>query len=275
MEIHLANNLEILAGLAPDLVDLVLTDPPYLTTSLAFDNIDQGTEWVDLCLRALKKTGSLVVFGPIEQQAEYLKKMRLRWVSVWVKPQGIFAPFANRPFFQSELIGVYCRTASKKLEPIYNKVRYFGGEPYKVVNKKRKNRYESVVKDTLRSGLIYQSDGERLYTNVLYGQTKNQMPVEERTEHPTQKPVNILEILIKQTTHAGGLVLDPFMGSGSTGVAALNTGREFIGIEINPHYFEIATNRLNNLVQFPEILDCINPKHNPSPNGRPKKLTLF
>ena len=62
--------------------------------------------------------------------------------------------------------------------------------------------------------------------------------------HPNEKPVELLETLISQCTSGGGIVLDPFMGSGSTGVAAVNTGRSFIGMELDPGYFETAQKRI-------------------------------
>jgi site-specific DNA-methyltransferase (adenine-specific) len=62
--------------------------------------------------------------------------------------------------------------------------------------------------------------------------------------HPTQKPVKLMEYLIKTYTNEGDSVLDPFMGSGSTGVASVNTNRKFTGIELNLEYFNIATNRI-------------------------------
>ena len=65
--------------------------------------------------------------------------------------------------------------------------------------------------------------------------------------HPTQKPVDLLEIFIKQSTNENDIILDTFMGSGSTGVACLNTNRKFIGIELDENYFNIATDRLENI----------------------------
>ena len=68
-------------------------------------------------------------------------------------------------------------------------------------------------------------------------------------KHPTQKPVDLLEYLIKTYTNEGETVLDNCMGSGSTGVAALNTGRDFIGIELDKNYFQIAENRINSAIE--------------------------
>ena len=78
--------------------------------------------------------------------------------------------------------------------------------------------------------------------------------VVERTVHPTQKPVELLEYLIKTYTNEGELVLDNCMGSGSTGVACLNTNRKFIGIELDDNYFEIAENRIKESIDKKEEL---------------------
>ena len=66
----------------------------------------------------------------------------------------------------------------------------------------------------------------------------------KRTEHPTQKPLEIIRTWVENSCPEGGIVLDPFMGSGTTGVACVQTGRNFIGIEIEPKYFEIAEKRI-------------------------------
>jgi site-specific DNA-methyltransferase (adenine-specific) len=68
--------------------------------------------------------------------------------------------------------------------------------------------------------------------------------------HPTQKPVELMKILIENSSNEGDVVLDPFMGSGSTGVACLNTNRNFIGIELDKNYFEIAKERLNDVEEW-------------------------
>ena len=69
-------------------------------------------------------------------------------------------------------------------------------------------------------------------------------------KHPTCKPVSILENLIINSSHENDIILDPFMGSGSTGIACLNTNRKFIGIELNKNYFEIAKKRIEEHADF-------------------------
>lgn len=81
------------------------------------------------------------------------------------------------------------------------------------------------------------------------------MPHHERTEHPTQKPLNIIQVLVQWLTNEGDTILDPFSGSGTTGVAALLNNRNYIGIELNPEYLEMSRKRLQNYaIEMPDEL---------------------
>ena len=95
------------------------------------------------------------------------------------------------------------------------------------------------------------ADGELIYTNfkkpvrkIVFRQQGFITDSKDKRYHPTQKPTELLEFLIREYTNPGDTVLDPFMGSGSTGVACVNTGRKFIGMELDPGYFEIAKQRI-------------------------------
>jgi DNA modification methylase len=95
-----------------------------------------------------------------------------------------------------------------------------------------------------QEGYVTKNNGRREMTDVLFGRSKGSMCHDERTDHPTQKPLEVLLTLVQWLTNEGDTVLDPFMGSGTTGVACVQTGRNFIGIEIDPGYFEIAKQRI-------------------------------
>lgn len=96
-----------------------------------------------------------------------------------------------------------------------------------------------------QDGFASTNTGYRYITDVIRANSKTSMPHQERTIHPTQKPVSLMETLIGWTTNEGDTVFDPFMGSGSTGVAAGNLNRNFIGCEINETYFNISVSRLS------------------------------
>ena len=116
--------------------------------------------------------------------------------------------------------------------PIYNK-QFGHGKPYKAVD----GHKNSSVWGDFKFGMNTDSDGRRNPTTVLQFNR-------EVGFHPTQKPVALLEYLIKTYTNEGETVLDNCMGSGSTGVACVNTGRDFIGIELDKGYFDIAKKRI-------------------------------
>ena len=116
------------------------------------------------------------------------------------------------------------------------------GKPYRCVSGKQKQA--SIIRDGKKgwrdiAGTETISDGKRYPTSILrFSKDKEKL-------HPTQKPVALLEYLIRTYTNEGDTVLDNCMGSGSTGVACVNTGRNFIGIELNEQYFDIAQSRIN------------------------------
>ena len=91
-------------------------------------------------------------------------------------------------------------------------------------------------------------DNSRLYKSVVQFSNFHGAGSDADHFHPTQKPVPLLELLVMWYTSPGETVLDPFMGSGSTGVACMQTGRKFIGVELDPHFFEVAENRLKKAV---------------------------
>ena len=115
------------------------------------------------------------------------------------------------------------------------------GEPY-VDKRKKKERKTDLISESLPK-LDIVNDGKRYPSTVQFFKSGNNKRV-----HPTQKPVELLEYLVKTYTNENELVLDFTMGSGSTGVACLNTGRRFVGIEREEKYVDIAKERLSNAV---------------------------
>lgn len=252
--LHLGDCLEVLRTLPDCSVDAVVTDPPYLTTDLAFDKVELTNEWIVECLRVLKPNGYLISFGSMQLLARIIPYAEIRWDGCWVKPCGT-PRFHNtkKPMQQSEYYIVFCKKGAKVSELVYNKVHFSGNDHYRKLQKavsvsERHGRKDSIKRkqcnEFTKTDFLIENTGLREYTNVLFAPAKNGFKLSERTEHPTQKPVQILSVLIQQTTNEGALILDPFMGSGSTCIAALEFKRRFIGCEIDPVYFEIAKNRI-------------------------------
>nr|DAR66671.1 MAG TPA: adenine-specific methyltransferase [Caudoviricetes sp.] len=163
---------------------------------------------------------------------------RYEWIWEKTNPTG-FLNAKRMPLKTHENVYIFY----KKL-PKYNP-QFTKGKPYKSRNHHNSSNYGSYKKNylTINNGIRYPRDVLKI-SNVGY--TK---------QHPTQKPTEILEYLIKTYTDEGDLVLDSTMGSGSTGVAAINTNRDFIGIELDNNYFEIAERRINEAYKS-RLHDC-------------------
>lgn len=249
MKLYHANNLDIIRLLPDKSIDAIITDPPYGATDLTWDSFP--TDWLELCLRVLKDNGYLVSFGTFAVQHTIAQHYKWRFNGMWLKPLAVMRTHtAKKPRAQCEPYAVFAHPNHRIKDLTWNKL-LIDGEPYH-----KTQRYTGYVRDGknqidrantsgwTHDGYIHTNLGTREQTDVLRGPTKPTMKHHERTKHPTQKPVAILEILVQWLTNPGDTILDPFMGSGSTGVAALKWKRDFIGVEIDEAYFSIAQNRL-------------------------------
>ena len=215
-------------------VDMILTDPPYGTTRNKWDSIIPLNKMWKMLDKLVKPNGAIVLFAqtPFDKVlgASNLKMLRYEWI--WDKKLGTGHLNAKKmPMKQHENILVFY----KKL-PTYNP-QMREGQPYHKTSSTTSSNYgkQTVTERT--------SDGGRYPISILEFSNANR----NNRLHPTQKPVDLLEYLIKTYTNEGELVLDFTMGSGSTGVACINTNRKFIGIELDEKYFNIAKNRLENI----------------------------
>jgi site-specific DNA-methyltransferase (adenine-specific) len=213
-------------------VDLILCDLPYGTTKNKWDTIINMNELWDRYKHVIKDNGAIILFG----DGLFTAKMMLsntemwRYNLIWDKQRGCDFLNANRkPLKSHEDVMVFY-----KKSPVYNK-QYWYSTPYKrTKNGSLSNNYGERGEAWSES-----TDGKRNPLTILsFGKD-----MKDRL-HPTQKPVSLLEWLIKTYTDEGDTVLDNCMGSGSTGIACLNTNRNFIGIELDKHYFDIATQRI-------------------------------
>ena len=161
-----------------------------------------------------------------------IKNYKYDWV--WKKPNSTTPNLAKiQPMRIYELISVFY-----KKQPTYNP-QMREGKPY-TWNSKRSGGEASNIQYTQDKAIV--NTGTRYPINVLeFGQ--------ERGLHPTQKPVPLLEYLVKTYTNEGDLILDNCMGSGSTGVACKNLNRNFIGIELDENYFNIAKERIEGVIK--------------------------
>ena len=226
--------LEVMKNIADDSVDFILCDLPYGVTRNKWDIIIPFEELWKQYNRVIKKNGAIVLFGsqPFTTLLISSNMKNFRYCLVWEKNK--FSDFLNanrKPMKTNEDLCVFY----KRL-PTYNP-QYWYSTPYE-----RWNTQKAVDKQTnygKHKKNKAKSEGRRLPTTVL---KFNRV---ERPKHPTQKPVDLLEWLIKSYTNEGDIVLDNCMGIGSTGKAAKNTKRKFIGIEKDETYYENAVKFIN------------------------------
>ena len=222
--------------IADGTVDMILTDLPYGITDCPFDvRIPFEPMWEQF-KRVTKRNAAIVLFSQMPFGAELImsnrKMFRYEWV--WEKTLGVgFLNAKKMPLRCHENLLVFYQQL-----PTYNP-QFTPGKPYNYSHKPKIHRN---YHQTLTYGQKNET-GDRYPRDVLV--TKGVIGGNCKVVwHPTEKPTDLLEYLIRTYTNEGELVLDATMGSGSTGVAAVNTGREFIGFETEQKFFDIAKRRI-------------------------------
>lgn len=226
---------DFLPSLPTNSIDALITDPPYATTDLAWDKkVDWPAFWEE-ANRVCKENAVMVFFSAQPFTTDLINSNRrcFRYELIWTKIKATGFLNANRrPLTAHENILVFSRRPART---VYNPQKT-PGSPYKTRAKKtqcahyRKTDLLPTVNPTgdrhPKSWMLVQHDSQRGY-------------------HPTQKPVDLLRWLVLSFTNQGDTVLDPFMGSGTTGVACQATGRRFIGMEREEEYYNTARQRLS------------------------------
>lgn len=228
--------LQVMASLPSNSIDMVLCDLPYGTTQNKWDSVIPLDKLWEEYRRIIKPKGviALTSQGLFTARLIISNEEWFRYKFVWVKSKPTnFLNARKQPLRQHEDVCIFYGS-QPNYRPVMSK-----GEPY---NKGvRKAQYTGSYGD-FRPVLV-KSDGERFPTDVVYFKTA-ESEAGGRVWHPTQKPVALMEYLIRTYTNEGDTVLDNCMGSGTTGVAAKRIYRKFIGIELDPKYFGIAKQRI-------------------------------
>ena len=235
--------IEIMKNIPDKSIDMILCDLPYGTSACKWDIVIPFDLLWKQYSRIIKDNGAIVLFG----NEPFSSKLRLSNIDMykydwkWEKPNGAnFLNFKYQPSKVHEDIMVFGKMAvsySKKGNLIYNPQMEVG-KPYQQKSGKQKNEYGNSTVRTPIKQVITDNDG------VRYPRSIQKFSLDKEKLHPTQKPIALLEYLIKTYTNEGEVVLDNCMGSGSTGVACLRTNRKFIGIELDSNYYNIAKERL-------------------------------
>jgi site-specific DNA-methyltransferase (adenine-specific) len=240
MELHKGDCLEIMKDIPTGSIDAITTDPPYGTTACKWDSVIPFELMWEQLKRIIKPKGAIVLFGsePFSSalRMSNIKNYKYDWI--WDKKRCTgFLNAKKQPLRNNETISVF-----------YKKQCTYNPQPYK--KNTNGNMGKSKKHQTDNYGKYYQVDNDNSnefgYPRTLITQIPvvNNLSKDKSGLHPTQKPVALMEYLIKTYTNEGETVLDFTMGSGSTGVACVNTNRKFIGIEMDSKYFEIAEQRI-------------------------------
>ena len=247
-QLMLGDCLERMKEIPSGSVDLVLTDPPYATTKNKWDSVIPFEPMWGQVKRIIKPKGVIVLFAqtPFDKilGASNIDMLKYEWVWFKNRPTGhLNSKFA--PLKSHENILVFTKGSTSFVKNTKNSSTYNpqGLVTCLKVNKRtRGNGNYDEVNNKMENVALFEN----------YPKSVLSFKVEVGL-HPTQKPVDLLEYLIKTYTNEGETVLDFTAGSFSTGVASLNTNRKFIGVEMEEKYFDIGVNRMSDTEK-----DCLN-----------------
>ena len=234
--------LEVMKDIPDKSIDMILCDLPYGTTNCKWDIVIPFEPLWEQYERIIKDNGAIVLFGtePFSSELRLSNKSDYKYDIYWVKEKPTnFMQVKKRVGKLTENICVFY-----KKQCTYNPqmVKHNGK---KVTNKpsEKNAKFKSVVASNSPTLSIkpYKDTGYRYPCDIL---NINREKLGS-TIHPTQKPVELLKWLIKTYTNENDIILDNCMGSGTTGVACVNTNRKFIGIELDENYFKIAKERID------------------------------
>ena len=218
-------------------VDAIITDPPYGTTACKWDSIIPFDEMWQRLNKLIKPNGAIVLFGsdPFSSALRMSNINNYKYDWIWEKTQATGHLNAKKqPLRSNELISLFY-----KKQCTYNPQKTQGHKPMNTGVRRLSVQNKTEVYGKATKELPFGGNTDRYpRTNIVFKSDK-----QTNYKHPTQKPVALMEYLIKTYTNENETVLDFTMGSGSTGVACKNTNRKLIGIEMDEKYFEIAEKR--------------------------------
>lgn len=243
------DSLAIMAEISPGAVDMVLADLPYGTTDQEWDSIIPLPELWAAYDRVLASNGVICLTAANPFTAQLISSAPKGWFKygwVWVKNKaGGFAQAKNKPMPMHEDVLIFARGKTGHANQCKNRMPYYpqGLKPFGKTVKNHASDRPSAFELRANRKSEYVQEFTNYPTSVLY------FDVERTGLHANQKPVALGEYLINTYTLPGALVLDNTTGSASFGVSALNTGRNFIGIERSPEIYAVAKERLKQVAK--------------------------
>jgi DNA modification methylase len=251
IELYNADCFDVMPMIADKSIDCIIADLPYGTTACKWDSILPFDKlWYEY-KRIIKDNGAIVLFGsePFSSHLRLSNFSMYKYDWIWEKHHKTgYLNAKKRPMKIIENISVF-----------YSKQCCYNPQGLVVANKTMKNSKSKMeINNTNKTSTVsgginkksYIQEYENYPTEILKFKSMN-----GNVQHPTQKPVALLEYLIKTYTNENELILDNTMGSGTTGVASQNTNRKFIGIEKETNYFDIAVKRIKDNVGLFTILN--------------------
>lgn len=235
--------LEMMKEIPDGSIDMVLTDPPYGTTACKWDSIIPLEPMWEQLKRAIKPNGAIVMTAsqPFTTTLISSNMKMFKYCWVWEKSHPTGVALANkRPLKYKEDICLFYRK-----QPIYNPQMWAGKPNHGDKRYLRQGSTNNAKSQPVLSSMKARKDGVKYPKDVIRFNSHNRADL----SHPTQKPVALMEYLIKTYTNESETVLDFTMGSGTTGVAAKKLNRDFIGIELDDNYFNIAKQRIDETTQ--------------------------
>ena len=272
-QLYLGNCLVEMKKIADGSVDLILCDLPYGTTDrkgienkgdnrvLSWDTVIPLDQLWEQYRRVLKSTGAVVLTAdqPFTSQLVLSNLEWFKYEWIWKKKRTTGFLHANaRPMKETEDILVFSPLGASGCSKKANKNMTYNPQGLIEKNVKKKNNAKRLGKflhqpEHMGAGnkLLHETEYEQKYTN--YPSEIIEFGLDRNVVHPTQKPVALMEYLIKTYSNEGETILDNCMGSGTTGVACMNTNRNFIGIEMDKNYYKIAKERIESAVPLEEL----------------------
>lgn len=241
--------LELMKDIPDGSIDMILCDLPYGTTACKWDSVIPFEPLWEQYKRIIKDNGAIVLTAsqPFTSALVMSNPKMFGYEWIWEKSKASNFLLARKQVLKAHESVLVFSKETPNYFPQKTK-----GNPYKGDGRSKKGSKSDVVNNVPNPTFRNDNEGDRFPRSVQYFKTAESEKV--GALHPTQKPVALMEYLIRTYTNEGETVLDNCMGSGTTGVACINTNRNFIGIEKDENYFSIAKNRIESAMDIPDWL---------------------